>query len=261
MLNMKLLKRVILSIWVWFLLITGVFWLSAPINKVHAQALVMEYRAEAPSEVNVGEKFKVVYKMYSSTPLEVQMARLVIKFDADTLKIVDVTANKDLFCTYPQDVGSYVVNNKKGIFVLTGIADGTQTCPYPKVDSNGVSFVEITFEALQEGSAVFDYLYDGTNGSDDVSAIIANGSPPGFVLKQPEPFTIQVNAEVTPSPTLSPTPTSAPTTAPQPVPDTGVLDSWPLALGIGFTMLVIGFRMLYNKKITNKVDIVIHEPS
>lgn len=196
----------------------GVFVMISP---AHAQSAGTATFTLDPDEgvVIQGKEFSIDVILRSGGNT-LSSARLGMEFDPSMLEVTKVQYDSldqstgSLFCQFPETSGQYVVDNDQGIIVVTGIASGTNECPYFS-QAEGI-FARIFFEPLDTGTTTISFI---VGNQATASAITDNKSPPQPVLTaQPASASYTIIAS-------EPTPTA-------PLPNTGLLSNGLLAVSV-----------------------------
>ncbi len=179
--------------------------------------------------IKKGENFTVDI-LIDSEGEDVILARSVLTFNPDLVRVVKAERNDSLFCDYPEDEQS--VDNTNGVVMLTGFCQSGKAILYSTVSTPDV-FERVEFEAISSGDLVLEFEYSGED-EPFKSAILTDGSPPSNQLTDAPisgKYTI-VNTYVPPT---------------GQTPDTGYSISLGMILG-GVALLIVGFLYLKFKE-------------
>ncbi len=138
-----------------------------------SQVLAGEFSLRPGSgQIREGTKFSVDI-MIDSEEDEIILARTVLTYDPQLVKVIKAERNDSLFCTFPGDDQS--VDNTNGVLMLTGFCQSGVGTPYKTAGDSDV-FARIEFEALKQGNLVLEWEY---SGSDEPfkSVMMKDGSP------------------------------------------------------------------------------------
>lgn len=166
---------------------------------------------------------------------EVTLARSVVTFDPQLIKVTKAERNDSLFCTWPAD--EQTIDNTEGVVMATGFCQSGSGTLYKTTGDSDV-FVRLTFEALKEGNLVLDWEYSGQD-QPFKSVIMKNGSPTTNILNSaPSKGTYILSIK---DPNAKP-----------PVPETGIFSSDKVIivsiLGLGILSFAFGFNLILDPK-------------
>ncbi len=212
------------------------------VESADASSKVVELYILGPNQVKTNDRLNVQIVLYndSSNNLTLNSSHIVLRYNSNILSLENVILNKDLFCKYPTDSKNLVIDNKKGVAILTGLSEGTENCPNVELSAQQKKvFAQLTFKAKKVGVANLEFAYNDEI-SDSYTYVTSEGSPPLMVLKSSAPFTITVYKPISV------------------VPNTGILE--PTIIGVGVTVLVLflSFRLFisYKKSLQNSRTII-----
>lgn len=129
--------------------------------------------------------FDVSINLKATATKRVSYARAILVFDPTILEIPQAVEAGNLFCSYPTDEGNYVADNTEGQLMITGIATGETSCPFPELTTSNQLFARVTFKAKKTGKADLSFMFNGRE-ADGMSGIMDSNSPPQFIMSSPQ---------------------------------------------------------------------------
>lgn len=173
---------------------TSLLLLSFPSVSAQSTTATLVFSPGSKS-AQVNESFPVDVMLRATGAKRVGYTRAVITFDPTLLEVTQVQ-HSQLFCNFPTDEANYEVDNTAGTIMITGIATGTEQCPFPEITEQATIFARITLKAKSRGTATLEFLYNGQAG-ETVSGITDTNSPSQFIMTAPAKATYSIGAIAT----------------------------------------------------------------
>lgn len=177
-----------------FLLAALVGFVGMPSVKAQSVTATLVFSPSSKS-VAVNESFPVDVLIRATGAKRVGYTRAIITFDPTLIEVTQVQ-HSQIFCNFPTDGANYVVDNSGGTIMITGIATGAEACPFPEITEQGDIFARITVKAKAQGTAAFEFLYNGQSG-DTVSGITDTNSPSQYIMTAPQKATYTIGGITT----------------------------------------------------------------
>ncbi|HVX92945.1 MAG TPA: cohesin domain-containing protein [Candidatus Dojkabacteria bacterium] len=205
-------------------ILVGSFFL---LNSVFAHAANATFTiSPSKGSIKAGNSFTVDV-LIDTNSQSVLLARSVLTFDPNLLKVTKAEYNASLFCTYDNTKQS--IDNTNGVIVLEGFCQSGDSVLYKTTGSPDV-FARVTFETKKAGTASLAWEYTGSN-TEFKSVIMQDGSPAFNILDKPAKATYTIT-----------------TSGGGGVPQTGFFLSWSL-ITIGIICIISGIVYVnYMKK-------------